>query len=164
MTTRRATRWIDNTLVPTIATGAAENTNLLGGENFADLEGMTLVRMLVTMNFAPAAAPAAFGQQLIVVSSGLVTGDAFAAAAVPDNSDDGDFPVNGWIFKTSGVVGFNPTEEEFGLTYQLHGDYRSMRRIGEDTAMLFQISNIALAGTAITIRAGGLVRLLVKLP
>ena len=68
------------------------------------------------------------------------------------------------MFKDIAVVGVNPTEEEFGLTSQIKGDYRSMRKLSSDAELYLQLQNTAVEGTAISVKVSGLVRLLFKLP
>jgi len=162
---KRGTRWIDTNLTGTITSGGVTNLSLLGGLGLDDIPGLTVVRTLITLTVHAAAAAIGFGSQLIFVGTGIATGDAFSAAALPDLINVSEEPVRGWVFKTTGVVGVNPTEEEFGFIYRLEGDFRSMRKLDLDTEYFIQIHNAALAGpSAFTVQFGGLVRVLVKLP
>jgi len=161
---KRGTRWIDTTITTSLGTGSAVNFSLLGGLGLDDIPGLIIIRTLVTLTVLPDGAVAGFGEQLILAGAGIVTGDAFAAIALPDLNAVSEEPVRGWMFKTSGVVAASPLEEQFGVVWRVEGDFRSMRKLDLDTECFIQFRSILLNGLAIMVRIGGLIRLLVKLP
>ena len=91
----------------------------------------------------------------------MITGDAFAAGAFPELITDTDAPMRGWMFKEVGVV-FQETD--FYNTMMIKGDYRSQRKLDEQTEVFMLIDNTAIVGNATTIRVDTLVRMLCKLP
>ncbi len=111
----------------------------------------------------PAAAVAGFGVQQIILGGAIITGDAFVAGATPEISDPADEPINGWMWKLSGAVAAQPTEEETRVT-RFIGDFRSQRKLTSDTELYLAGVNLAITGTAFTVQLAGIIRVLVKLP
>ena len=108
----------------------------------------------------PNLSPTAHGAQTVMIGAGVITGDAFAAAAFPDIETDTDYPVNGYIFKMSGVAQ-NENDRPAHLIFE--GDFRSQRKLGENTEVYMQIQNTASVGTAFALQARRFIRMLVKL-
>ena len=164
--TRRATRWHDTIIVQSVATGATEELTLIAGipDDEGQTVGLTLIRTIVSLTFLPSAAVAGFGQQLMTLGIGVVQQDAFIGTALPDLGVTFEEPHGGWVFKEAGVVGAQPGEEELSAGWRLHGDYRSMRKLGGDAEVYLQLQNTAVVGTAFTVQVAGLIRCLYKLP
>ena len=161
---RRSTRWVDQIITTTRVTGGVTGgIDLLSDVSVEVRPGLTIVRTLVDITALPTQAPASFGTNLCLVAGGVISEDAFGAVALPDLNDDEDYPLTGWTFKVPLVLGSNPTEEEFGLTARIQGDFRSMRKLGIDSVYTLFTNNIVLDGVGVTVRFAGLVRTLVKL-
>jgi len=164
---RRQTDWFDSTIIQTVvAGGTTQEIDLLGDVTSPDeLEGLTIVRTLINLIVTVAAAPSAFVIQLPMIAGAIITDEADAAGALPDLLNDTDYPGRGYVFKmTAGVVGANPTEEEFGLSAHFVADIRAQRKLERNTRYLLLLANLNATGTAITVLFSGLIRILVKKP
>ncbi len=163
---RRRTNWIDQTVIQTVvAGGTTQEIDLLSDASPSELEGLTVVRTLIDLTVTPAAAPGAFVIQLPMIAGAIINDEADAAGALPDLLNDTDYPNRGYVFKmTAGVVGANPTEEEFGHVARFTADIRAMRKLETSTRYLLLLANLNVTGTAITVQFAGLIRTLVKLP
>ena len=124
--------------------------------------GLTVIRTLVRIDIMPGAPPIAYGGQIVLAGAGVITGDAFAAGAVPDLLTDTDYPVNGWMFKIKASI----TNDTGGLIIAEHmeGDFRSQRKLDEQTEVFMSVENAPAAGTAFNVRIHTMVRMLVKIP
>ena len=158
----RGTRWIDTLDNRALGSGGTQIITLLGGLGLDDIPGLTVVRTLVKIIAYPDADPTAFGVQRLMAGAGLVTGDAFAAGAVPDVVSDAEEPVRGWIFKEMEII-----YSDNGTTMVpavIKGDFRSMRKLDLDTEVFLQLTNTSIISTAFALRIDTLIRMLVKLP
>jgi len=98
-----------------------------------------------------------------LMAEGTIADEAFASAALPDLNDDADYPMRGYIWKTSRLVPFNniteaPAVADFIL------DIRSMRKLEQATDLVLYIANFAISGAGATMSISGLIRTLVKNP
>ena len=163
---RRRTNWVDQTIIQTVvAGGTTQDIDLLSDLAPELLEGLTIVRTLIDLVVVPGAAVSGFVTQMPMIGGAIINDEAEAAGALPDLLNDADYPNRGYVFKmTAGVLGANPTEEEFGLIPHFQADIRAMRKLETNTRYLLLLANLNVAGLAITVTFAGLIRTLVKLP
>jgi len=161
---RRSTRWFDDTITTTHITGGTTlGAPLLNDLPAGDRAGLTVIRTMVSLHVTVAAQPGAFGTSMILMAEGTIADEAFASAALPDLNDDADYPMRGYIWKTSRLVPFNniteaPAVADFIL------DIRSMRKLEQATDLVLYIANFAISGAGATMSISGLIRTLVKNP
>ena len=158
---RRSTRWIDTLVSEAVPNNAVDNQTLLGALGSDDIPGLTIIRTLVRLTIVPETDPNVLSSMRVIVGAGIITGDAFAAGALPDVNIDTDYPINGWMFKEVAVLQSSPGIER---PSEIVGDYRSQRKLSAQTECFLSIRNDTVVGSAQTIRIIGLVRMLVKLP
>ena len=158
---RRATRWIDTSIDTPVTAGTPQNLTLLGALGADDIPGLTLTRLLVHLTMFANASPTAFGAVEMGVGIGLATGDAFAAAALPDVETDTDFPIRGWVLRDSLVLPYEVDSTEYR---EMRLDLRAQRKLDEQTELFIQFRNETMVGTALVCRMTGLVRALMKMP
>ena len=161
MTQPRGTRWIDTVRTDNVASGGVASFTLLGSLGADDIPGLTIVRSLVSHFCAPTASPTAYGQNRLMSGAGIITGDAFAASAFPELGTSTDYPMRGWMWKQQTEV---LMDVDYMLTAHISGDFRSQRKLDEQTECFCLLANFAVFGSATSISVITLIRLLVKLP
>ena len=160
---RRGTRWFDDTITTTqITGGATTGIQLLVDADPEDYPGMTVVRTLVDLRVVHIASPAGFGTNMVFGAGAILSEEAAAASALPDLNDDADYPLRGYMYKISTVLGGHPGE--FAHAEHLMGDFRSQRKMEQESRAFFLFNNTLLNGVGVTVKIGGLIRTLVKLP
>ena len=162
-TPRRKTDWFDTRLSSDIANGAQVIVRMTP-VGFSP--GFTLTRFLMTLSFLPNPYGAASGAQRVAFGVGICSEDAFAVPATPDPEQVTEFPPRGWVIRDEllvpsrldGANGQAPPN-----VVRLNYDLRAKRTI-DNGVMYIAINSTAGSGTAFTIAAFGLTRMLCLLP
>ena len=159
----RRTRWIDHHVAETIATAGQANTSLWGNVLQNDIRAGTITRVVGSLQMVSTSIAGAYGVQEIAIGFGVVGQQAFneGSPSLPNPMVMSEFPVRGWIWRTSHMVMQNGVGIN-GLT-SVSFDLRAQRKI-DDGEFAAIIVNGNVLGTAFTIRIHGNVRTLVLLP
>ena len=161
---KRVTAWDDTLIDLTVANLAATQSQGLV-QNVADPEkrGCTAVRMILHLQLFPTSPGAVSGVQNVQFGVGLVSDDAFVAAAMPDPSAGDDFPVGGWMYRDSLLV-VDETIATGPVPFTVvKQDLKVQRKLGRSTVALMA-NNTAIQGSNFAIGFRGIIRILYKLP
>ena len=158
----RSTRWIDQHVGADITSAGQLNLSLWGSVLQNDLRGGTLTRVVGNLQMVSATIAGAYGVQEMHIGFGVVSQEALSAgsASLPDPTMNSEFPVRGWVYKTSRLVMQNGTFMNgiTSWTFDLH----AQRKI--DTGEFVIIAkNVSINGTTFTTKLHGTVRTLVLL-
>ena len=161
---KRGTSWYDTNINGSAGAGGGSSSPqaLFPTDVLArDIPGITVIRTLVDLSIHPTVPVSVFGGQNVRLGVGMVTADAFLAAALPDLNSVSEEPIRGWIFKNARHAFQSENSFQFG---SLHLDIHSQRKVDLDTEIYFQFQNEDMTGTAFSVEVTGLIRMLVKLP
>ena len=162
---RRLTAWDDQVITLTTLASGGTGLQLLLCENVADPEkrGCTLIRIIIGLSFFPTPPGQVSGRQAVSFGIALASDDAFTGGALPDPETDDDYPVSGWLFRTTFPV-FDETLATSGpIGYRIERDIRSGRKL-DRSSIYMDMHSAGDEGTQFSIGVIGLVRCLYKLP
>jgi len=160
--------WIDTHIATQLTAGGISGPDLMG-EFQADRlarRGLTVTRLLVHLAFLTTTEGGSEGIMRVDCGIGVITDDAFTAAARPDPDQDLDRPARGWLWRDSfvsreTVQGTNLVSPGFFIDH--HVDIRARRRL-DDGVLFLGMTNTIIAGTGHAVQVAGLIRTLVLLP
>ncbi len=161
MPSRRATDWIDSTVLQQTATGSQDLVSLMTGVAPVNVRRQTLIRTIIELRCYSVTVAGAWGTQLVSIGIGIASQEAFAAGTVPDPNIANDQPSRGWIFRTQVVVAQNGIGGS--VIFEVRADIRSQRKL-DDGECYIVINNDTDLGTSFEVRTTGLVRQLWLLP
>ena len=160
----RKTTWFDTEFnFDTASAGQAVKrltpSSVIGGTVIG--EGLTSVRLLLTLELHPSIPEVVNSEQLVSFGVGLASEEAFGAQILPDPKTVTDFPPRGWVIRDQALVADRAGDAR--AVVRLIYDIRAMRKI-DNFVMYLIMDNEPIRGTAFTVRMIGLVRVLCKLP
>jgi len=152
----RRRQWQDFVITESIANAAQASEVLLDGD-VDDTKGMTLVRMIIRLDLV-AATPGLDNSDLqgVALGIGMISGEAIASAVFPEPGVGVDHPLTGWLWRTRHVVGEN---NQIVHAPKIDVDVRAKRKVMYGSPVLI-INNDTLFGTAFTVEAIGIIRML----
>ncbi len=159
---RRETRWVDQLLNISIASGASTVASLTGELGPDALSGMTLIRSIFCYTVSPAAHTLVSGSMGIDIGLGMTQDEALAAAALPDVDTQSDYPNRGWIYRCRHIV-YDSINGEGGpgnVPMTQRADVRSQRKMGQDEDIFLALVNTSLEGTGFNVRFHGIILML----
>ena len=157
----RTPYWRDSLKDINIASGNQSLTSLLGDWTSIETRGLTLVRLIVSLDVTPQTLGGTNSDQVMTYGVGVVGQDAFAASAVPDTEVEADRPPRGWLVRGSCRIIDSVTEPLPAVLCV--GDFRGKRKLDNGELVLI-MHNAAHSGTAFAISVTGVVRALFLLP
>ena len=158
---RRQTQWTDTLVNVSIADGARNVVDLMGGLTADETRHWTLIRTIFDLYMGSNTVAGAWGTLIADIGIGVASREAFEAVILADPDVVDDRPARGWIYRTRCAV----TQNGVGhLLYQrCTGDMRVGRRIDDGVLFLHSAVNL-LTGTTFTVQQFGIVRALWLLP
>jgi len=160
----RNTNWVDSTVNLETANGTQDTRSLLSGLGAEDVPGLTLVRTIIHLAFAPLAPGVASGAMRLDWGIGLVQGEALAAGIVADPFAETDFPLRGWIVRDFAPV--VDSIDSYDHPYvEINMDLKSQRKLHtQDSEVVLILEANDLSGTFFTVQTVGWIRMLYKQP
>ena len=153
------TLWIDTLYNQSIASGGAFSQSLMTGHAVSEtrLVGMTLLRTIIRVDFAPAVMDQGEGSTLIHMGIGVSSQEAVAAGTLPDPSVAGDFPTRGWVFRGSWRVWGTAADRAVVVWREVDKDIKARRKLENGEAYVI-VDNAAVEGATQAVRMSGLIR------
>ena len=162
-TARRATAWNDELFNFTLV--AASSSQFLVVQDVSDPEkrGCTLIRTLLDFAVLAETPGAVSGSSKVSLGLALASDDAFVGGSLPDPEVQADYPVDGWLWRWSGIIIDETLATGHVPPRYIKEDLRAARKM-DRSSVYMAITNDLLEGTAFTVRIIGIIRMLYKLP
>ena len=159
---RRRTRWVDTHVQINTATGAQSVVELLQSAGDIDTREWTITRLIGMIVMGSTTVAGAWGTQAMTMGIGVISREAVTGGAFPDLNDEADMPAGGWMWRMRGMASQNGTGSPV-FSPPIQFDLRAQRKIGFGVPHLIINNDLGL-GTAFTVTAQGVIRMLVLLP
>ena len=154
----RRRQWIDTLQGTTLASGNTLLQFLLVSlEDPEETKGMTLIRLIISLDVRPTVPGGAAGIQRLSMGAGIVGADAIGTtASVADSGQAGEHPPSGWMWRDARSV---QVGSEAVTLLWVSADMRAQRKLLYGVPF-FRIDSDPVSGTPFSVRVDGIIRAL----